>query len=349
MNHLFNNISFAGLKPMLLSAGMNDKWTSAHDWLYFISNIVVWAACLIMPIMIIIYVFRKGKDDIFFRKLYLLFAAFLLINGLTYLFDALVVLDSLEGVGVFVRLATGVLSWVIVLYSLKVMATSYSIKTRRELMDDIIRRMQSEYELKLKIERLLESERNVRLGYIYWDLMTDHIEISDMAADVLGIKIKGGSLRYDEVMEQIDPEQMEIVKNFIDKKLLKANVLTSYFRITTLDNEERYVLVKAEVSRNSMGDPVTIKGSIQNVSELRELQKMEEQKRKLKEIAWVQSHRMRSPVATILGMSDLFNYENPADPMNAEVLSHIKELTHKLDDMIREVDALTRVKETEYH
>jgi hypothetical protein len=54
---------------------------------------------------------------------------------------------------------------------------------------------------------------------------------------------------------------------------------------------------------------------------------------------------MRSPVATILGMSDLFNYDNPADPVNAEVLSNIKDLTHKLDDMIHEVDALTRSKE----
>lgn len=128
-------------------------------------------------------------------------------------------------------------------------------------------------------------------------------------------------------------------------KLLKSTNLTSYFRIVNADNEETYVLVKAEVLKNSIGDPVTVRGSIQDVSELRELQKMEEQKKKLKEIAWVQSHRMRSPVATIHGMAELFNYDNPSDPVNAEVLNNIKSLTQSLDKMIHEVDALTRVKE----
>jgi PAS domain-containing protein len=329
----------------LLNASVVGQWSSIHDWFYFISNIAIWAACLILPIFIIIYLMKKGKDDHFFRGVYSMFALFLFVIGLSFLTDALIFFNILSELTIVARIISAVVSWILVVTAVSGLSTSLSMKTRRELMEEINKRMQIEYELKVRIERLLESERNVRLGYIYWDLVTDRVEMSDMAADVLGIRMQH-AVTFNDIMAQLNPEQKEVVQDFLENKLLKAKNLTSYFRIQTADEvEERYVLMKAEVLRNSIGDPVNVKGSIQNVSELRELQRMEEQKKKLKEIAWVQSHRMRSPVATILGMSDLFNYDNPADPVNAEVLSNIKDLTHKLDDMIHEVDALTRSKE----
>lgn len=329
---------------MLLSASVVGQWSTIHDWFYFISNIAIWAACLILPIFVFIYLIKKGKDDHFFRRVYSLFALFLFVAGLSFLTDALIFFNILTELTIVARIVTAVVSWILVVAAVTSLPTALSMKTRRELMEEINKRMQMEYELKVRIERLLESERNVRLGYVYWDLVTNRVEMSDMAADVLGIRIQQNS-NFDDIMSQLNLEQKEVVEDFLTNKLLKAKNLTSYFRIQTLEDEDRYVLMKAEVMRNSIGDPVNVKGSIQNVSELRELQKMEEQKKKLKEIAWVQSHRMRSPVATILGMADLFNYDNPSDPVNAEVLNNIKELTHKLDEMIHEVDALTRSKE----
>jgi signal transduction histidine kinase len=204
--------------------------------------------------------------------------------------------------------------------------------------------MQGEYELKVRNERLMEAERNVRLGYVYWDLVCDKIEMSEMAADVLDIRVGSQGTTYAELLHQLKPKEAEVVQDFIENQLLRSTTLTSYFRITTSFNEERYILVKADVVKNSLGDPVIVKGTIQNVSELRELQKMDEQKQKLKKIAWVQSHKMRSPVASILGMANLFNYQNPSDPVNTEILNNIKELTLNLDAMIHEVDELTRDK-----
>ena len=107
----------------------------------------------------------------------------------------------------------------------------------------------------------------------------------------------------------------------------------------------KHVLIKGEVERNALGEPIMVKGTIQDVSELRRhMQRIEMQNKRLRKIAWVQSHRMRSPVASILGMVELFNYDDPADPMNGEILGNIKELAHTLDGMIHEVDHLTREK-----
>lgn len=72
-------------------------------------------------------------------------------------------------------------------------------------------------------------------------------------------------------------------------------------------------------------------------------QKLELRNRKLEEIAWIQSHKLRKPVATILGLIGLINYENLSDPENEVTLKHIKTAGDELDDIIAEIDKKTRI------
>ncbi len=65
--------------------------------------------------------------------------------------------------------------------------------------------------------------------------------------------------------------------------------------------------------------------------------KIEAQNTALREIAFIESHKVRSPVAKILGLEQLFNYDDPADPINGDVLDGIAQSTRELDLIIREV------------
>jgi PAS domain S-box-containing protein len=65
--------------------------------------------------------------------------------------------------------------------------------------------------------------------------------------------------------------------------------------------------------------------------------KIERQNELLQEIAWLQSHGVRAPVATIQGLLSIFNYSNPADPANREVLSNLKLTAQQLDNIIHEI------------
>ncbi len=65
--------------------------------------------------------------------------------------------------------------------------------------------------------------------------------------------------------------------------------------------------------------------------------KIERQNELLQEIAWLQSHGVRAPVATIQGLLNIFNYSNPADPANREVLSNLKLTAQQLDNIIHEI------------
>ncbi len=57
----------------------------------------------------------------------------------------------------------------------------------------------------------------------------------------------------------------------------------------------------------------------------------------LKEIAFMLSHQARAPIASVLGLISLINFENIADPLNIEVLENVKKTTHLFDNAIHEI------------
>jgi signal transduction histidine kinase len=57
----------------------------------------------------------------------------------------------------------------------------------------------------------------------------------------------------------------------------------------------------------------------------------------LSDIAHTQAHDVRGPVATILGLLQLFNHDDPTDPINGEVINKLNVATEKLDNVVKEV------------
>lgn len=65
--------------------------------------------------------------------------------------------------------------------------------------------------------------------------------------------------------------------------------------------------------------------------------KIRRQNEKLREIAWIQSHKVRGPVASILGLTELFDSDVELSAYNKDILEQIKRATHELDKVIKEV------------
>lgn len=67
---------------------------------------------------------------------------------------------------------------------------------------------------------------------------------------------------------------------------------------------------------------------------------IEEQNKALKEIAWMQSHKVRSHVATILGLAEVI--DTCADKTNNDrILVDIKQVAKDLDNVIRDINQIT--------
>jgi signal transduction histidine kinase len=64
---------------------------------------------------------------------------------------------------------------------------------------------------------------------------------------------------------------------------------------------------------------------------------LEEKNKKLTEIAFLQSHQVRRPVATLLGLVSILKLDTPGDPINIEMIPKIEIVTKELDAVIREI------------
>ncbi|QNR24189.1 PAS domain S-box protein [Croceimicrobium hydrocarbonivorans] len=73
------------------------------------------------------------------------------------------------------------------------------------------------------------------------------------------------------------------------------------------------------------------------------LETIEQQNQKLKDIAWMQSHVMRAPVARILGLIALLKEENyeGQSASTQEILQFINESTEEMDQVIKDITAKT--------
>ncbi len=79
----------------------------------------------------------------------------------------------------------------------------------------------------------------------------------------------------------------------------------------------------------------------------KQFRKIREQNEKLREIAWIQSHKVRGPVASILGLSSLFDHRDASTEHNQDILEQMTRVTHELDKIIKEVVDTTF--DSEYH
>ncbi|MGV3507953.1 MAG: PAS domain S-box protein [Sphingobacteriaceae bacterium] len=111
-----------------------------------------------------------------------------------------------------------------------------------------------------------------------------------------------------------------------------------FLREYLINNKKRYGETRLNPIFDNSGKVTGISCLTRDVTENRShLLKIEHQNEQLKEIAWIQSHQVRNHVANILGLSEILDYENPADPTNGEILQSLKTATQQLDSVIKEI------------
>ncbi len=69
----------------------------------------------------------------------------------------------------------------------------------------------------------------------------------------------------------------------------------------------------------------------------RNLAQLQAQDNVLTDIAHTQAHFVRGPVASILGLIQFFNYDDPTDPINKEIMQGVSEATEKLDVVVKNI------------
>ena len=105
-----------------------------------------------------------------------------------------------------------------------------------------------------------------------------------------------------------------------------------------INNEIRYTTISFNPVFDENKDIIGVSCFARDITEQRKhLLKIEAQNIVLTEIAAIESHKIRGPVATILGLGQLFNYDDLADPVNKLLMENIILVSEELDVIVKEV------------
>jgi PAS domain S-box-containing protein len=153
-------------------------------------------------------------------------------------------------------------------------------------------------------------------------------------SQTLGVLLqKGDNVLYPELSPKLVNKWLDLYQ-----RAFKGEIYTVEDQETYPDGTVTYYEMSFNPIRDRDGRITGTGCFLRNITENKLHQiKIQEQNEKLKEIAWIQSHRVRVPVANILGLVNAFNYQNVSDPFNQEVLTNLHTVTNDLDLIIREI------------
>lgn len=83
-------------------------WSEFHGWLYIGSDLTIWLAYFLIPIILLWFI--QKKPSIPFLPIFWLFGAFILLCGLTHLIDAVIFWWPNYRLSALIRFATAVVS-----------------------------------------------------------------------------------------------------------------------------------------------------------------------------------------------------------------------------------------------
>lgn len=131
-------------------------------------------------------------------------------------------------------------------------------------------------------------------------------------------------------------EDIEEFEKTVKRNKITQRFFTSTFRHIKKNGEFIYVSIQSNVI-NFEGKKARLVLATDVTDRTNYIQAIEDQNNKLQEIAWIQSHIVRAPLARIMGLIDcLQNYQN-SENETSELLKHMLSSALELDNVIREI------------
>ena len=118
------------------------NWSGFHGWLYIVSDLAIWAAYFIIPVLLIPLI--KKKSHLPLPTVFWLFGAFIIFCGLTHLFDAIIFWWPAYRLSAMLLFITAIISWITVITIYKYLPFALSLKTDKGFETELLERKKSE-------------------------------------------------------------------------------------------------------------------------------------------------------------------------------------------------------------
>lgn len=143
------------------------------------------------------------------------------------------------------------------------------------------------------------------------------------------------------------PDDLKIVEATVEKLLQAKNGQIVEMTIRLRKHSGDYIWVYSRqmiYEKNPVNHICTIIREVEDVTQLVELQQeLKAKVDQLKIVSYKNSHLLRSPVASIIGLVDLVEEHGITSEHNRQILYYLKEAIIKLDEVIHEINDSARI------
>lgn len=212
-------------------------------------------------------------------------------------------------------------------------------KSIEGIVYDINERKIAEEAAHKSLERYNMLSKTVFEAIIDWDYTKNEVYIGDGFSKLFGFDLSNVS--KDVWLDNIYFEDKERVLQNFKASLSDVHQMEFFdeYRFVKSDGEIAFVQHKGVFDRNSEGKVIRALGAIIDITEsIKKADKIKSQNLKISNIIWTQSHILRSPVASILGLVDILkNKAKYKVDDEEEVIKMLGISAEKLDEVIHSI------------
>lgn len=136
-----------------------------------------------------------------------------------------------------------------------------------------------------------------------------------------------------------------VVKSFSDMLNRSQDNWICEYRFRRADGEYAYVYDRGFTLRDASGKPTRIIGGMMDITlRVKYERELERKNHQLSELAFFNAHKLRSPLARIMGLAQALEQEIDAlSPEQTELANRILQTSKELDEMVREMAQISNV------
>ncbi len=203
--------------------------------------------------------------------------------------------------------------------------------------NDITQRKQTLKEQEELVQRLTLATDSAEIGIFEIDLTTNDVIWDDKMYEIYGCRKDQGLSLYKVFFSSVHPDDRTMMANIINELLAqKKEIDGAVYRIIVPGGDIKYIESHAIIKKSDSGRIISLIGTNRDVtSDVLVQEKIKSQNKVLRDIAFIQSHEVRRPLANILGVIEILQQTGTLNGL--EIFDLLIESANELDQQIRAI------------
>ncbi len=202
--------------------------------------------------------------------------------------------------------------------------------------------------------RLKEAQAIAHVGNWEHNFAKNIGEWSEETCRIYGLSPDDNKQSFESWISFQHPDDLPRMRTLIKEAAETLSNLSFYHRIVRKDGTIRHVYTQANYELSSDGAPISIRGVIHDITDMKEMENetlqlvenLQKRNKDLQVFAYMISHNLRSSIAKITGLSYLLENEQETASLDMNLVERIKYEVDALDMVVKDINTIITARDT---